>query len=130
MLEKVRAMKEFTTIFCILNFQDPSVINRYKAGLFSPAIINESETFQNMFGGQLKYLSNIIKTWPGYEKIGDKLYLYYKNFSTNLVKSAARRSTEITVLNHGDLWVNNFMFKYGTNHQKPIDLLLVVFFLK
>lgn len=86
--------------------------------------VNQSDTFKKMFGGQLRYLGNLAKTWPGYEQIGEKLLRFYDNFNNNLVNSAARRPTDITVLNHGDLWVNNFMFKYGQG-QRPIDSLLV-----
>lgn len=93
--------------------------------MLSAENVKGSETFKKMFGAQLNYLGNMVKAWSGYEQIGEKLLKYYEDFNNNLVASAGRRPTDITVLNHGDLWVNNFMFKYGPQSQRPIDSLLV-----
>ncbi|KAL5277994.1 hypothetical protein ACFFRR_002938 [Megaselia abdita] len=118
---------QFHATSMVLAQRDPSVLNRYKAGMLSAANVKGSGTFKKMFGSQLKYLGTLAQSWPGFEKIGGKLLQYYEEFNDNLVASAGRRPTDITVLNHGDLWVNNFMFKYGQQSQRPLDSLLVDF---
>lgn len=65
---------------------------------------------------------------PGYERFSPKLMKLHDNFADiilNVVK--ANYEDDIRVLNHGDLWVNNFLFKYDDKTKKPRDVVFVSF---
>lgn len=74
----------------------------------------------------LRTLADLVKSWEGYETIADKLHRHCDNLIENLVKTGKAMPNEITVLNHGDLWVNNFLFKYtGDGPKRPSDVAFV-----
>lgn len=68
----------------------------------------------------------IVKKWKGFEQIANKLSQYCKNIRENLLKTMHPIKNEIKVLNHGDPWVNNFLFKYN-EQQMPSDVIFVDF---
>ena len=91
----------------------------------------KTETFFQMFGGYLKQLAKTSSAWPGYENISNKLQKYYNNFKEITYKlSKAKQNDRIVVLNHGDMWTNNFMFAYKDVKEptKPTKAIFVSIF--
>ena len=91
----------------------------------------KTETFFQMFGGYLKQLVKTSSTWAGYENISNKLHKYYNNFKQITFKlSKAKENDRIKVLNHGDMWTNNFMFAYEDDKEafKPTKAIFVSIF--
>ncbi|XP_011291260.1 uncharacterized protein LOC101894911 [Musca domestica] len=78
------------------------------------------------FGG-FEYVANMIEKWPGYQHLAPRL-LNLKNGFNDLVKQVVdpSRST-LNVITHGDLWVNNMLFKYDKDTQNPLDVVFVDF---
>lgn len=88
--------------------------------------IRTSERFIDFMTLQLRTLAELVATWEGYEEIAAKLHKHCDNLTENLVETGQAKVGEITVLNHGDLWVNNFMYKYNDEQpEKPIDAIFV-----
>lgn len=88
--------------------------------------IRTSERFIDFMTLLLRTLANLVATWEGYDSIANKLHKHCDNLIENLVKTGKQKPGEITVLNHGDLWVNNFMFKYNESESEtPVDALFV-----
>lgn len=65
-----------------------------------------------------------IAKWPGFEKYGEKWAKLMPVAVRQAVDGYKRRPEHMSVLNHGDSWTNNFMFKYDAEG-KPEDLCFV-----
>jgi len=88
--------------------------------------IRTNERFINFMTLQCRTLANMVAKWTGYELLAEKLHHHCDNIKENLVTTGRTLPGEITVLNHGDLWVNNFMYKYDDEQPtKPIDAIFV-----
>lgn len=112
--------------FGYLSPQEPSVREHFSSGMLDENYIRTNERFINFMTLQLRTLANLVAKWTGYEKLAEKLHRHCDNIKENLVLTGRAVPGEITVLNHGDLWVNNFMYKYHDElPTKPIDAIFV-----
>lgn len=84
----------------------------------------DDETSQLYFNGMCKAFLDQIRTWSGYEEYVKKLEKVQTWLPKELIKVYCETKHPIRVLAHGDLWVNNMMFKYDDKHI-PTDLVLV-----
>lgn len=98
----------------------------FQTGMLDENYIRTNKRFIDFMTLLLRTLADLVQTWEGYEGISHKLQGHCDNLVENLVKTGRKNPDEINVLNHGDLWVNNFLFKYnGVQGEKPIDVLFV-----
>lgn len=89
---------------------------------FHTHIVNDqSPEARDHFGRLFRDLSEEIKTWPGYEKYGEKLEKMQATFFQQEVDLYKKCQSKIKVVIHGDLWISNFMFKYDTK-KNPIAI--------
>lgn len=78
----------------------------------------------SFFKGVAKTLSNAVKNWSGYEKIAAKLENIPKEAYENIYKSYIPQEGGFNVVNHGDMFLNNILFRYD-HSGKPIDIRFV-----
>lgn len=103
----------------------PSIFQTFTEGLIGKTAVIGSASLRNIFEGNLEELIAVSKKWPGFENITPKLQKFLNNYTENLIKTGCQRPGELCVLNHGDLWVNNIMFKYDEKTQTPVDAVFV-----
>lgn len=104
--------------------KEPKQKDRYKNGLFS---YDYPEVMQNFVVTTLTSLANEIETWPELGKTyAEKIRTFVPHAYNKCVKAVARNEKEFNVINHGDAWVNNMMFRYDDN-DKPIQHIFVDF---
>ncbi|GAB0088248.1 uncharacterized protein DMENIID0001_026420 [Sergentomyia squamirostris] len=68
-----------------------------------------------------------VKTWKGFENISRKLEELKPNLWKKTYECISREHDSFRVLNHGDFWINNFLFKYDEKSGKPLDCIFVDF---
>ncbi|KAM8720354.1 hypothetical protein ACLKA7_006405 [Drosophila subpalustris] len=124
----LQKLGKFHASSMVLAEKEPSVREHFTTGMLDENYIRTNERFINFMTLQLNTLTNVVSKWPGYEQLTAKLIRHCDNIKENLVLTGRPIPGEITVLNHGDLWVNNFMYKYHDElPTKPIDAIFVDF---
>ncbi|XP_037938413.1 uncharacterized protein LOC119671727 [Teleopsis dalmanni] len=119
---------KFHATSMVLAEKDPTVREHFTTGMLDENYIRTSKRFIDFMTLQLRTLANVASKWTGYDAIAEKLHRHCDNIMENLVMTGRAIPGELTVLNHGDLWVNNFMYKYDEeNPKKPIDVIFVDF---
>ncbi|TMW39629.1 hypothetical protein DOY81_015291, partial [Sarcophaga bullata] len=126
----LQQLAKFHAASMVLAKKDPAIIKRFQKGMLCEETILKSERFFELFGAYLEQLIKTSSTWSGYENISNKLDKYYNNFKEITYKlSKAKEDDRIVVLNHGDMWTNNFMFAYKDDKEptKPTKAIFVDF---
>uniref|UniRef100_A0A1I8NTJ7 CHK kinase-like domain-containing protein n=1 Tax=Stomoxys calcitrans TaxID=35570 RepID=A0A1I8NTJ7_STOCA len=124
----LQKLAKFHAASMVLLEKDPSSKEHFQTGMLDETYIRTNERFVDFMSLQLRTLAELAATWEGYEDIAEKLHRHCDNLTENLVRTGKPKEGEITVLNHGDFWVNNFMFKYKAgDNQIPMDAIFVDF---
>ncbi|XP_069676291.1 uncharacterized protein [Periplaneta americana] len=88
---------------------------------------SKSEQMSTYFKMNLETLASKVGTWPGYEHYADRIRALIPNMFDQMVEITKPKKNSFNVLNHGDCWVNNMMFKYCSNTGKVQDIRFVDF---
>lgn len=75
--------------------------------------------------GGFEYVANMIRKWPSYESLADKVLSIIPKYNELAFEVVNSQKSKFNVINHGDLWINNFLYKYDKESNKPIDVLFV-----
>nr|XP_033331995.1 uncharacterized protein LOC117223692 [Megalopta genalis]XP_033331996.1 uncharacterized protein LOC117223692 [Megalopta genalis]XP_033331997.1 uncharacterized protein LOC117223692 [Megalopta genalis] len=120
----IRGLGRFHAASVALCEKEPKQKTKYYRGMFSKEYPEEMSSF---FTAGCKALAEEIETWPELEKrYADKLRRLSDRIYDLGAASTKRRGDEFAVINHGDFWVNNMLFKYDQN-SKPIQHIFVDF---
>lgn len=99
---------KFHAASLIIHQKHPRVFDNFDVGMFSRKVKAFNPAFESIFGVVVEE----VKTWSGYEKYAEKLDVLQKYFVENATRCFDFDEKDFCVLNHGDLWTNNLMFRY------------------
>ncbi|XP_053981456.1 uncharacterized protein LOC128877867 [Hylaeus volcanicus] len=120
----VRGLAKFHASSVVLCEKEPKHKERYRRGIFSDEFPDEVTAF---FIGGCAALAAEMKNWPGEWTIyREKLEALAPHLFKLGSKTLQRRDDEFNVINHGDSWVNNMLFRYDEN-SKPVQHIFVDF---
>ena len=106
----------------IMAKKEPEMMKEFDFGLINKNSSSGS-ALPSLMNEGLKSLIEEAVNWPDFEGIVDKLKKIQDNFEERAIKCIDQESS-FKVLNHGDLWTNNFMIK-NDNNKAPLDVFFV-----
>lgn len=74
-------------------------------------------TVQSFYNSIGKSISNTIKDWPGFESIAKKLENIPSHVHDSMGDAYGPRKNAFNVITHGDMFLNNILFKRDPNRQ-------------
>ncbi|KAF7414808.1 hypothetical protein HZH68_003297 [Vespula germanica] len=119
----MRGLARFHASSVAICEKEPNQKKFYIRGIFSSEHPPELTSF---FTLGTKSLGREIRKWPDLEKYAEKIDKLADKIYDKAAEISKCRPDEFNVINHGDFWVNNMMFRYN-EEGKPIDHIFVDF---
>lgn len=120
----IRGLGKFHAASVAVCEKEPKQKNKYWKGIFNEEYPEDMSTF---FKCGCNALANEIDKWPELGKrYADKIRSMCDRIYGLGISVTKRRGDEFCVINHGDFWVNNMLFKYDKD-SKPIEHIFVDF---
>jgi len=120
----LRSLAHFHGMSVALHRKDPSSMS-----LFSEAFYKEEQrTFlSSNFEPGLQTLASVVAKWPGFERFAEKIRKMAENLVTKAIEVVKPKNGSLSVLNHGDFWTNNILFKCSSGSEVPEEAMFVDF---
>ncbi|XP_076643846.1 uncharacterized protein LOC143354036 [Halictus rubicundus] len=120
----IRGLARFHAASVALCEKEPKQKSKYRKGIFNEEFPEDLTTF---FTLGCAALATEIEKWPELGKrYADKVRSLTNRIYELGISAVKRRGDEFCVINHGDFWVNNMLFKYDEN-SKPVEHIFVDF---
>ncbi|XP_025262467.1 uncharacterized protein LOC105247775 [Camponotus floridanus] len=119
----LRGLARFHATSVAICEKEPNQKEMYTRGMFN--IVQASE-MSEFFCKGTKQLAEEMENWPGMKKYAKKIAKLVDHIYNIGIDMCKLSENEFNVINHGDCWVNNMMFKYNDDG-KPIDHVFVDF---
>nr|XP_034178777.1 uncharacterized protein LOC117603563 [Osmia lignaria]XP_034178778.1 uncharacterized protein LOC117603563 [Osmia lignaria] len=123
-LMALRGIARFHAASVALCEKEPKYKEQYRKGMISIEYPEEMHTY---IPSTLKAMADEVEKWPELGKpYADKIRAFAPNSYRKGAEALARKDNEFNVINHGDCWVNNMLYRYDDNG-KPIQHIFVDF---
>lgn len=114
-------LAKFHAASAVIYEQHPEFMDMFMEGQISTN--PDRQDFLGFFPANMHSLAEEVAQWPGYEIIAGKLYGLVETVIPKGIELFKDDEDTFRVLNQGDLWVKNCMYKY--RNFEPDDVLLV-----
>ncbi|XP_046749904.1 uncharacterized protein LOC124413400 [Diprion similis] len=123
-LVAIRNLARFHAASVALLEKDPDALATYNKGLYRK---NQTPLLINYLKGCVRSLANVTSDWRELSpRISEKILKLSDVVFDKGCEAVQFRKDEFTVLNHGDLWINNILFVYDERCQ-PVNSIFVDF---
>jgi hypothetical protein len=120
----LKGLAKFHAASVALHDKNPNSMDDYVENMYT----EKNRHFIVKFtASTINALANVVERWSGFEKYGDKLRGVLPKFWDRTVDIVKPFPDSLSVLNHGDFWVNNMMFHYCPETGKPDQVRFIDF---
>ncbi|XP_029160636.1 uncharacterized protein LOC114932532 [Nylanderia fulva] len=119
----IRGLARFHATSVAVCEKEPNQKAMYGRGMFNDEHPPEMSGF---FVLGVKCLGEEVAKWPGMEKYSEKIIKLSEHIYKKGIEASKVCEDDFNVINHGDCWVNNMMFKYD-DEGNPIGHIFVDF---
>ncbi|CAL1685861.1 unnamed protein product [Lasius platythorax] len=119
----IRGLARFHATSVAVCEKEPNQKQMYSRGIFNGECPPEMSEF---FVLGVKHLAEEMANWPEFKKYSEKVAKLPDHICRIGLEATKFSENDFNVINHGDCWVNNMMFKYNDDG-KPIDHIFVDF---
>jgi hypothetical protein len=105
----LKGLARFHAMSVALHEEDPSSMDAYVENIYTE---QNREVTTNFLTSSISVLASVVEKWSGFEEYGDKLRGLIPTVWDRMVEIMKPAAGSLSVLNHGDCWVNNMMFHY------------------
>nr|CAD7455077.1 unnamed protein product [Timema tahoe] len=120
----LKTLARFHAVSIALHEKEPNFIESFKEnGFFEESIATEMD---KMISSSINAIANKVESWPDCgPRYAEKLRKCLLNFRQRLLGVMKPKNNPFNVLIHGDLWLNNMMFKYDDVSGTVEDVMFV-----
>lgn len=104
----MKTLATFHAVSVAVHKKDPSLVLSIGEAYVFKGFDNTGFSFMK---DKLLHFGNAVENWKGFERFGNKIRRIYETCNERLHEVVNNRRG-FNVLNHGDLWTNNILFKY------------------
>lgn len=118
----MRTLARFHATSMVMRERDPDCFKPFMETIYRDEMRENLETF---FTSNVKAFAKEVRECPDFnDSIADKIHNIGENAMDYWIKATKRDDEGFNVLAHGDLWINNMMFRYSDNGE-PVDVRFV-----
>lgn len=120
----LRSLAQFHGMSVALHRKDPSSMS-----LFNEVFYKEEQRtlLSSSFETGLQTLASVVAKWPGFERFAEKIRKMAETLVTKTIEVVKPKDGSLSILNHGDFWTNNILFKCPSGSEVPEEAMFIDF---
>jgi thiamine kinase-like enzyme len=104
----------------VLHLKDPEVMEHLGESFFCE---RQRKSIEIIYQSVMQSLAKEVENWPLYsDRFACTLHRLADKTADFLLKDLDRNDNDFNVFVHGDLWVNNMMFRYSDVTEEVVDV--------